>query len=244
MDHFINLLDTDLDRPIYRYVSFARLVEHFKTGKFGLAKTEKWDDPFENYIAGATYKQGQGTIKLALRRIAHGSCWTRKGVSDAMWRIYSSDKLAVRISSTPRLLGAALTTALSKADRSRWYIGSVTYLPQSKILERAENLAKEILKSKSDLAAAKSFLFKRNSFSHEDEIRILVIDRHGRSRGGILSLAIDPFQVINSILVDSRAPEAIFDVYKKYLKTEIGFTGRIAKSTLYRPPEQLVINLS
>lgn len=243
MERFLNLKPEELDRPIYRITTFSRLVEHFRTGKFALVRAEKWDDPFENYIAGATYKQGKGTISLALRQVVHGSCWTRKSASDAMWRIYSPDKVSVRVSSTPRLLGEALDLALSQSPRSSWFIGRVTYLRQSEIVSRAATLAEEILKSDSEAAAARSYLYKRNSFSHEDEVRILVLDRHQRARKGVLPLMLDPFRVIKSVLVDSRAPEAIFDVYKAYLKKELNYQGRVTKSTIYRPPAPLVVQL-
>jgi hypothetical protein len=243
MEQFLNLGAVDLDRPIYRITTFARLVEHFRTGKLGLVRAEKWDDPFENYIASTTYKQGNSTVTLALRQIVHGSCWTRKSASDAMWRIYSPDKVSVRVSSTPRLLGEALTQGLIRNPRSSWFIGRVKYLPQREILARATSAAEEILKTRSEAAAASSYLYKRNSFSHEDEVRILVLDRHNRARKGVLNVAVDPFIAIKSVLIDSRAPESIVDVYRTYLKNELGFSGRVTKSNIYRPPEPLVVQI-
>jgi hypothetical protein len=243
MGKYIQLEESDLDRPIYRFTTFARLIEFFRTGEFALAQTSKWDDPFENFIVGMRFKNNKGTLDLALRNAVHGSCWTRKSVSDALWRIYSPDKLSVRIGSTPRLLGTSLDCALAKYPRTKWFIGKVDYLPQKSIVNLASALARLILQDESGTAAARSVLLKRRSFAHEDEVRILVIDRHRRSKGGVLKVKIDPHRVLRSVMIDSRAPREILEMYRTHLKGQLGFRGRISKSTLYDLPDRLVIQL-
>jgi hypothetical protein len=243
MGEFVNIRGEDLDRSIYRFSTFARLVEHFRTGQMAFVRPEKWDDPFENYIVGVRFETGGGHLDLGLRHTFHGSCWTRKSVSDALWRIYSPDKMSVRIRSTPRILGKCLDTALAKYQRSKWFVGRVTYLPQRKIIEKAATLAQHILKDRSEVAAANSLLFKRNSFAHEDEVRVLVIDRHQKARQGVLKVNLDPHQVVHSVLVDSRASDDLVHVYASYLKEKLGFKGRVSRSTLYSPPERLIVKL-
>lgn len=218
-------------------------MEMFRTGEFTLTRTSKWDDPFENYIVGVRFKSGDGgTLDSALRHVVHGSCWTRKSVSDALWRIYSPDKLSVRISSTPRLIGEALTKGLVKCPRSAWFVGQVDYLPQSTIVKRAASLAQAILKDKSEAAAARSVLIKRRSFSHEDEVRVLVIDRHQKGKGGLLKVRVDPHLMIRSVMIDSRTPPDVRAMYEAHLKTQIGFKGRISTSTLYDLPSRLIVD--
>jgi hypothetical protein len=244
MNSYINYGQNELDRPIYRFTTFSRLIEFFRTGEFALARTSMWDDPFENYIVSVRFKTGGGgTLDLALRHVVHGSCWTRKSVSDALWRIYSPDKLSVRIGSTPRLLGAALEAALTKYPRSKWFIGRVQYLPQGSIVRNAAALAKRILQDKSETAAACSVLLKRRSFAHEDEVRVLVIDRHLKSKGGILKVKIDPHKIVRSVMIDSRAPKEVSEMYSTHLREQLGFRGRISKSTLYDLPGRLVVEL-
>jgi hypothetical protein len=243
MDPYINYGKNELDRPIYRFTTFSRLIEFFRTGEFALTTTSKWDDPFENFIVGVRFKIGRGTLDLALRHVVHGSCWTRKSVSDALWRIYSPDKLSVRIGSTPRLLGASLKGALAKYPRSKWFIGRVQYLPQGSIVRSAAALARRILQDKSETAAARSVLIKRRSFAHEDEVRVLVIDRHLKSKGGILKVKVDPHEIVRSIMIDSRAPKEVVEMYRTHLKEQLGFRGRISKSTLYDLPDRLVVEL-
>jgi hypothetical protein len=243
MQHFLNLTPDDLEKPIYRIVSFERLVEMFNSRKLVLAHPTKWDDPFETHVIGAKFRIGNATTERAHRRVIHGQCWTRKSQSDALWRIYSPNKDAVRIKTTPTALGAVIAQSLSRLPNSKWFIGKVAYLPQKDLVGRASSLAAAMLNDRSETAAAQSLLFKRNSFSHESEIRALVVDRHGRAKAGLLQLSADPLSYIQSVYIDSRAPKSIVDVYTRHLKNEIKFPGRVERSTLYDPPEDLVVEL-
>ena len=239
--NFIGLTG-ELDRPIYRFLAFERLIEIFRTGKFALTRTDKWDDPFENYIIRVRFKSGNGTLDLGLRRRIYGSCWTQKSVSDALWRIYSVDKLSVRIASTPRIIAQALGIG-EKAGHRSWFIGKVAYLPQSEIVKNAASLARKILTSESEIAAARSVLFKRRSFTHEAEVRVLVIDRGDRRIGGIVTSPLDPHAVIRSVMLDSRTPKGTAEMYRRHLRDHLGFRGPVKNSKLYDLPARLVIKV-
>lgn len=202
-----------------------------------------WDDPFENFIVSARYKSKTGHMDSVLRHVLHGSCWTRKSVSDALWRIYSPDKLSVRIASTPTLLAQELSSGLSKYPRSKCFVGKVQYLPEKVIVDSAASLAKQIWTDESELSAARSVLFKRKSFAHEDEARVLVVDRHRQSKNGMIRVRVDPHTLITSVMFDSRAPTEVKDMYKSFLRNDIGFKGRITSSTLYDLPARLIVEL-
>jgi hypothetical protein len=141
------------------------------------------------------------------------------------------------------LFGLALDDALVKQPRSSWYIGRVKYLPERKIVSDASRLAKRILELRSDRAAAESVLLKRRSFAHEEEVRVLVIDRHRRSKAGVVKVRADPHKLVQSVMLDSRTPPEVAEMYKTYLRERLGFKGRISKSTLYDLPEQLVVKI-
>jgi len=240
---FINLSPGEIKSPFYRYTDFGHLVELFQKKEMTFVRPEKWDDPFENYIIDPDVRFADGSfIRLVYRQVIHGSCWTKKTVSDAMWRIYSPDKISVRIKSTPEKIGIALKNALTKYEYSSWYIGKVQYFSQKNVELKALDFANKFLKSSYDKTAAEALLIKRSSFSHEKEVRVLVVDRNNKSKNGILKIKVDPHQLIDSILIDSRASEEWFDVYSHYLKNVIGFKGHISKSTLYKPIERIQIN--
>jgi hypothetical protein len=71
-----------------------------------------------------------------------------------------------------------------------------------------------------------------------------VIDPGGsRVHGGILRVKVDPRAIIRSVMRDSRTPKEVADMYSAYLKNELGFRGRIARSTLYDLPKALEVDL-
>lgn len=86
---------------IYRIVSVERLLQLFQTQQNTLIKPKKWDDPFENFILQSQVRIPTGEIAtFGFRDQFYGQCWTLHSASDAMWRIYSPNKNAVRIRST------------------------------------------------------------------------------------------------------------------------------------------------
>jgi hypothetical protein len=241
---FVHFQEDELNRPIYRFMSFQRLVEIMTTRRLTMLRTDLWDDPWENYIAHVRFHIGRATTQFQFRRTVYGSCWTRKSVSDALWRIYSPDKLAIRIASTPWLLGTALKAGIGTRSKASWFVGRVQYLPQSDIAKRAGDIAYDIASDRSGSGAARSVLFKRRSFAHEDEVRALVIDPgRSRVRGGMWRVKVDPQAIIRSVMLDSRTPKEVADMYSAYLKNELGFRGLITRSTLYDLPKRLEVDL-
>jgi hypothetical protein len=240
---FINLSKDEIQSPFYRYTDFGRLVEMFLKKEMTFVRPEKWDDPFENYIIDPDVRFADGSfMRLVYRQVIHGSCWTKKSVSDAMWRIYSLDKISVRIKSTPEKVGTAIDAAMKKYKDSSWYIGKVQYYPQQKVNKKAIEYANRFLESKQDKTAAEALLIKRSSFAHEKEVRILIIDRNSKSKNGVLKIKLDPHQLIDSILIDSRASDEWLDVFSHYLKDVIGFRGTISRSTLYSPIKRMKVS--
>ena len=97
MNHnFINILDSERDKYIYRIMPLSRLYELFENTENVLVKPSLWEDPFENFIlkSRVRFKNGK-TYGFNHQNGFYGQCWTRSKASDAMWRIYSSDKRSV-----------------------------------------------------------------------------------------------------------------------------------------------------
>lgn len=51
-------------------------------------------------------------VTFGFRSDFYGQCWTLKSTSDAMWRIYSPKKDAVRVRTTIRKLAESLSCGL------------------------------------------------------------------------------------------------------------------------------------
>lgn len=241
MDEYINMSDDEISKPIYRIISFDTLVRMFQTNKMTFVKPEKWDDPFENFIAKTKIDMGSSFLDLGIRKNPYGTCWTRKSVSDAIWRIYSHDKKSVRIKSTPEIICRNIAKGLQDYPKSKLFIGRVEYLTTNQIKEKAKKFTKGVISGDSGKVVAESLLFKRNSFSHEEEVRVLVIDQDDIGTDGVLSINVDPHEIIQSVLIDSRSPSELVDVYTDYLKNALHFNGNVGKSTLYDVPKPMTV---
>lgn len=239
MHKYINISNDDISKPIYKIISIDRLVRMFKSKKMTFVKPEKWDDPFENLIAKTKIDMGSSFLDEGIRRNPYGTCWTRRSVSDAIWRIYSNDKKSVRIKSTPEIICRNIANGLQDFPKSKLFIGRVEYLTTKEIMKNAKELIKSYISSDSDKIVAESLLFKRNSFSHEEEVRVLIIDKYNMNTDGELNINVDPHEIIQDIQIDSRAPNELVDVYKEYLKNVFHYSGNVSKSTLYDVPKPL-----
>jgi len=125
-DHcYINISISERDRAVYRIISFERLRELFEKRVNTLVKPMAWDDPFENFIPGLKGQLPSGQfVEFSQRYDFYGQCWTLIGGTDAMWRIYSSDKRSVRIKVRLR----ALVETLAPRAIGIVFVGKVRYL--------------------------------------------------------------------------------------------------------------------
>jgi hypothetical protein len=243
MPEYININEDEISKPIYRIIGFDSLVGIFQSKQMAFVKPEKWDDPFENLIAKTKIYMGSTFIDVGIRETPHGTCWTRRSVSDAIWRIYSHDKKSVRIKSTPAILCRNITKGLKGYPKSKLFIGKVEYLKTNEIRGKAKEFTKGVISGDPDRVVAQSLLFKRNSFSHEEEVRVLVIDHDNISMDGVLNINVDPHEIIQNVQIDSRAPSEIVEVYTNYLKNVLHFNGYVGKSTLYDVPKPMTVKV-
>lgn len=239
---YINLKSTDRDKSVYRILPFDRLIEIFETNKMTISSPSKWDDPFENILFNSVFRYGSKTIKMSLHNKCYAQSWCLNSQSDALWRIYSPNKSCVRIKSSIRKLISSLSSAVGQGHTKGVFIGKVAYYSPKQLIEQAKNLGANILDSNpSNLA--KSLLFKRRAFSHEKEIRLIFFDFGNKTENDFYQYDVDPFHLIETVVIDPRASEGVVKIYKHYLKKEIRFKGTIMRSTLYDLPKQLTIQL-
>lgn len=215
---------------LYRIMDFSRVVQIFESESLYFAHPQTWDDPYEARV------EHQSSHAL------FAQCWCRIGVSDAMWRIYSPTHMGVRISTSTRKLADAVQ-ASTKHLGYKWEARPVEYATSHNMNLKVQNLT-ESLKKKFDLATAVKILYiKREAFSHEYEWRATVYcpnaDR-SQIRNGI-SVRINPHKVIDSILLDPRAPQELVDAFIYYFKEKLKFKGRVARSVLYKSPTRIQI---
>ncbi len=231
--NYLNLSADDLDRNVYRIVSFERLREMFETNVNVLVSPECWDDPFENFILKCPVILESGeTAHVEFHDQYFGQCWTLKSASDAMWRIYSPDSRGIRIRTTIRKLAQSLASHEGEWDGVSAFIGKVRYLSKKKMKAFAE----QTWHSTRPAHFAQTLLAKRPAFEHEAEVRLIYWQRETRRNGQKhYSYRIDPNDLIDQVMCDPRLDKEEYRTVRGRIRAA-GFRGNILRSLLYAPP--------
>ncbi len=218
------------DPSLYRILPFHRVAQIFEQQRLHFAHPSMWPDPYETKLRHRDSDR------------VFAQCWCKRGVSDAMWRIYSPDSLGVRIRTTRPLLTTALKTAAGLLG-VRTIIKHVKYLPESDLSHEVEAIADELAQQHDYKLACEPLFMKRRAFHHEAEVRavIYVPSNCETALEGGVKLPVDPHLLIQSILVDPRAPIEFVRAYKHYLSERLGYAGRVGQSALYADTEPLEV---
>lgn len=228
---------------LYRIIKVERLYELFESRRNVLVSPSLWEDPFENLILKARACGPNGEIgDFGFRDDIYGQCWTLQKASDALWRIYSPDKKAVRIRTTIGRLLQSLSANLADWAHEQSYIGKVRYLGPTKINAFAEGFTFDHLDAQ---ACVSTLLIKRTAFEHEREVRLLYFERSNRRhKGGLFKYQIDPHDLIDQLMADPRLTPNEYQTFRNEILKRTSFKGRIIRSTLYEPPPQFTIRLT
>jgi hypothetical protein len=222
---------TSASKFLYRILSFKHVVDMFESKELYFALPSSWDDPYE---------------KILVHKRSHAffaQCWCKKAVSDAMWRIYSQDRTAIRICTTRAKLRAALNAVKESHDLDHM-IKDVEYVQASKIDGRIAKIARTLTANFEIKRAADALVLKRDAFDHEEEVRVLVNDRgatEDSERRMFVRVPVDPHVLVENIYFDPRADEAFERICTYYLQKKLLFKRKIGKSALYRIRDPVVV---
>ncbi|UPG94559.1 DUF2971 domain-containing protein [Luteibacter aegosomatissinici] len=209
------------DQYLYRILSFEHIVDIFESESLYFASPRSWDDPYESYLSadetGAVFAQ----------------CWSKRAVSDAMWRIYSNDRRGLRIRTSRSKLKLSLKTAREETGIS-WLVQDVTYEKSYLVRKRLAEIREEIRLEPSARRAADSLLTKRDAFDHEYEVRAIVRDKANHEEKGFLRVAVRPHELIENIYFDPRVDRFYERVCTHYLRSKLKYKGAISRSSLYK----------
>jgi hypothetical protein len=237
-NNFLNVRAGELDKPIYRIVSFKRFQQLFEDRQNTLLSPALWDDPFENFILRCPVQLETGEVATVdFHDQYFGQCWTQKSASDAMWRIYSNDKDGIRMRTTIRRLGASLADHCGEWATVSAFIGKVRYLNNSKLVAFAKPAWQQV----DPPSFASTLLVKRPAFAHEGEVRLIYFQREPRKAGQkIYSYPIDPNSLIDQVMCHPRLSLSQYDALKRQVRS-VGYAGEIKRSLLYAPPPKFVL---
>ena len=155
-----------------------------------------------------------------------------------MWRIYAPEKNGVKIRTTIRKLYESLNKSSLILPAMSCYIGRVKYYYKKDIEDLISDRIANRNQQKGSVSQAKSLLFKRKAFKHEQEVRLIYLDPQNKSEDEIYQYDCDPFALIDYITFDPRMNSRVYTIFKDHLKN-IGYQGAIVQSTLYRSPPHL-----
>lgn len=88
---------------LYRYMTFNQFVSLVEQRKFYLTRIQNWEDTWElpSFSIPTKIETGEITYDSKMgEKYLYGSCWTRLGESDAMWRIYAPQRDGIMIKTT------------------------------------------------------------------------------------------------------------------------------------------------
>ncbi len=236
--NYIGIKPTDRSRYIYRIMSMKRLEELFVKRQNVLVRPSLWEDPFENFILNSPARMPDGTtVTFGFNNDFFGQCWTLKSTSDAMWRIYSPKKDAVRVRTTIRKLADSLSTGLADWAHQQVHIGKVQYLKDVELIDFGNEVFTHGLQAD---ALARTLLVKRKAFLHEKEVRLLYFEKDPNPQSDLYAYSIDPHALIDQIMIDPRVPLDRVENFKKQIRKKTGFTGKLVRSLLYAPPDGMI----
>jgi hypothetical protein len=225
---------------LYRTLPLSRFYELFDNRENVLVRPKLWDDPYENLALKSPVEIGGQLGKFGFHEDYYGQCWTTQSISDAIWRIYSSDKQGVRIRSTVgKVLGELARGYNPNLARIRCFIGKVRYLTDKQLLDFATNhFAGGLAMASNGKLIAETLLVKRRAFKHEGEIRLI----YGASDGtdpdaDLFRYPIDPHAMINQVMLHPQLSATEAGHMKAEIQQRTGFKGPVLHSQLYSQPK-------
>jgi hypothetical protein len=200
---------------VWRYVDLAKLIALLMDRALYLARADSFDDKWEGSFGALDAAERLAAGPRRSKKLDHRTyrydvistllptntfinCWhINDGESDAMWSIYSSRTHGVAVQSTIERLSSALrlpTPMQSHPDLLKpVFIAPVEYADYTHLATHFDD--------------EKPFLYKRKSFEHEREVRIItqtIVQGEGRNLPHV-KLAVDLDELIERVYVSPYA---------------------------------------
>lgn len=223
---------------INKYIPLRYLLVLLKEKRLILNKVTTWEDPYENFFLKEQFVQEgykYGSYHVSVENLAkglYGMSWSMQDETDSLWRIYSPDKLSVRITTSVEVL---VETVMSEDNKWGTWFDKVKYKTESEI----DNWLDHCLSvSDSDQFVEKlgeSFFIKRKAFQAEKEFR-LVVNYYDKKcpQATFVCFRIDPTTFISSYITDPRLTKNEHEAVKAALVNAGAPKKLISMSKLYQ----------
>lgn len=172
------------ETPIMRFMSRKYFLEMIKTCRNTLMHVSTWADVYEGLIYKQKYftKDDKNEKSLvSLEKVYgdfFGQCWTKaKYDSELLWNARCPNKDGVCIKTTvgrlSKSVGGIFGNTYMDYFPAYWRLDKIDYKDEALLNSWIEHFAAEALSSFSELVNL--FFVKRESFSDEDEVRLLYV---------------------------------------------------------------------
>lgn len=227
MKQFNLMLSEDIenDAKLYRYITLSKFMEFIERKKTYFTSIYCWEDRWEapqDKILNHKDAAFSDNIKKHIDNMI-GQCWSREGVSDALWEIYSDYGEGIMIQTTVQKF------LKIKGIKEAMIAPVIYYDDICKALEKIKSIKPY------NTIYGYGFL-KRKAFEHEKEVRIITLNEHEtidekKHDQFHVEFELDPIEFIQNIIIDPRAHDWFVDTIKKYCK-RAGFKIEPIKSDL------------
>jgi len=207
------------DARLWRYTDFAKFASLLTTSRLFLARADRLGDPLEGSFPRRSIEarlerrtiENESEFKKAMQQQVYINCWHSNDVeSAAMWRLYSDSKQAIAVTTTAQRLYDALP--------DRCFMGKVQYI----------DFDTEAIPDVGYIQAP--FFYKRRSFEHEREVRIMSLSgATARNEGAPVDINLS--STLLEIYVSPESPGWYLDVVTDLVK-RCGFSFPVRQSTL------------
>jgi hypothetical protein len=217
------------DLHIWRYLTFAKFVSLISSGTLYCARPDKFGDSWEGVpqqaILDTLAEHFQKTIQWTKEQTCHFfrnkiiprrfvSCWhLNENESAAMWRLYGKNEEAIAVKTTVGRLKESL-----RHEPRNFIIGQVAYGNH-----REWQLPPDIKDGPVDKWTA-PFLFKRSSFEHEKEVRLIIAFNSMEDVEAEYKANVNISKLIENIYVSPQSGEWFVEAVKSAL-SKYGYDG-------------------
>ncbi|MCG3685357.1 DUF2971 domain-containing protein [Aliarcobacter butzleri] len=236
------------DRKIWRYMNFTKFISMLSHNALHFSRADLFTDKWEGAVPDLIFQklkdklsaddtENTKTFIEKLKTLTNINCWhINEFESAAMWDLYGTSDGTIAIESDFKTLNE-IFSKINKSSTSsiKFEINSVKYIDYNII----DNIG---------LNASNIFFYKRKSFEHEKELRIIRQDRGNidiiRSlqifdyppNEKTLIQPINLLELIKIIHVSPAAPEWFFELVKKVVQEDYKLNIKVKQSILYKNP--------
>lgn len=164
------LYPPDDSTTVWRYIDFTKFIDLLHTESLYFARADRFEDPFEGLYPVRTEIEKDFKIYDTIRKQNYVNCWTMGDYeSAALWKMYSNSKNSIAIRTTFEHLKSSIEGADLEV-----YASQVRYKDYDKT-DLFGIIDENIWAPEHRGATVFPIIYKRMSFSFENELRLLHI---------------------------------------------------------------------